>query len=199
MAQNVRLGAFVVTILAILGIFVFLIGSTESRFQANYSLRAQFSNVSGLDEGADVRVGGLHKGAVRKIEVPATPESKMTVVMDVSRQTQGIVKKDSIASIKTEGLVGNKYVEISFGSKDSPQVRSGDTIASEPPLDISDLLGKTNQILDATKSSLDNVQSVTRSLDAIATKINTGKGTVGALINDKSVYQEANAGGHGSA
>src|SRR5579872_4106274 len=192
MAQSVRLGVFVVITLAMLGLFVFLVGSMESKFQANYRLQAQFPNVSGLDEGADVRVGGLHKGTVRKIELPSTPDGKMTVVMDLSRQTQNIVKKDSVASIKTEGLLGDKYVEITFGSKESPLLHSGDTISSEPPLDISDLLGKTNQVLDATRGSLDNIQSATKNLDAIAGKINTGKGTVGALINDKSVYQEAN-------
>jgi len=194
MAQSIRLGAFVLITLAILALFVFLVGSTESKFQANYRLQAQFQNVSGLEEGADVRVGGLHKGTVRKIVLPSNPDGKITVIMDLSRQTEKIVKQDSLASIKSEGLVGNKYVEVSFGSAASAAIRPGGTIGSEAPLDISDLLGKTNQILDTTKGALDNLQSATENVSAIAEKINNGRGTVGALINDKSVYQEASAG-----
>jgi phospholipid/cholesterol/gamma-HCH transport system substrate-binding protein len=194
MGQSVRLGVFVVITLAILGLFVFLVGSMESKFQANYRLQAQFQNVSGLDEGADVRVGGLHEGTVRKIALPSNADGKMTIVMDLSRSTRNLIKKDSLASIKSEGLVGDKYVEISFGSQDSPAVRSGDTIGSEAPIDISDLIAKTNQILDSTKGALDNFQAATQNVDSITAKINNGNGTVGALINNKAMYQQATAG-----
>jgi phospholipid/cholesterol/gamma-HCH transport system substrate-binding protein len=193
MGQSIRLGAFVIVTLGIFGVFVFMLGNVESKFQANYRLNAQFQNVSGLDEGASVRVGGLHEGTVRKIELPASPDGKLTVVMDLSRNTRNLVKQDSLASIQSEGLVGDKYVEISFGSKDSPAVRSGDTIRSQPPIDISDLIGKTNQILDSTKGALDNLQSASENVSSITARINGGRGTVGALINNQSMYQEANA------
>src|SRR5215467_3796599 len=125
MGQNIRLGAFVLVTLGILAVFIFLVGSTESKFQANYRLQAQFQNVSGLEEGADVRVGGLRKGAVRKIVLPSQPDGKILVVMDLSRQTESIVKQDSVALIKSEGLVGNKYVEVSFGTSAAAPVRNG--------------------------------------------------------------------------
>jgi phospholipid/cholesterol/gamma-HCH transport system substrate-binding protein len=194
MPKSVRVGAFVVITLAILALFVFLIGNTQSKFQANYRLQAQFQNVSGLEEGADVRLGGLHKGTVRKIELPARPDGKITVVMDLSRQTRNLIKQDSTADIKSEGLVGNKYVEISFGSVDAPEVPAGGTINSQPPLDISDLMGKASQILDSTKGTLDNLQVATANVSTITSKINNGRGTVGALINDKTVYQQATDG-----
>jgi phospholipid/cholesterol/gamma-HCH transport system substrate-binding protein len=165
----------------------------QSKFQANYRLEAHFQNVSGLEEGADVRVGGLRKGTVRKIELPSQPDGKLTVVMDMSRKTRAVLKQDSLASIKSEGLVGNKYVEISFGSKDAPALPDGATIASNPPVDIADLIGKTSQILDSTQVTLGHLESATESADAIVAKMNSGRGTAGALINDKSVYQEANA------
>jgi len=194
MAQNVRLGAFVLITLAILSLFVFLVGSSESKFQANYRLQSQFQNVSGLEEGADVRVGGVRKGTVRKIELPSQPDGKITVIMEVARRTRDVVKQDSTAAIKSEGLVGNKYVEVSFGSKEASPIQDGSTINSEPPIDISDLIGKTNEILDSTQVALGSIQAATKNVDTITAKINNGRGTVGALINDKSVYQEANAG-----
>src|SRR5262249_26239948 len=79
MKQSIRLGAFVLISLAILALFVFLVGSTESKFQSNDRLQAQFQNVSGLEEGADVRIGGLRKGTVRKIVLPSSADGKMTV------------------------------------------------------------------------------------------------------------------------
>jgi ABC-type transporter Mla subunit MlaD len=62
MSQSIRLGAFILVTLAILGLLVFLVGSMESRFESNYQLKAQFQNVKGLNEGADVRVGGHTQG-----------------------------------------------------------------------------------------------------------------------------------------
>jgi phospholipid/cholesterol/gamma-HCH transport system substrate-binding protein len=194
MAQSIRLGAFVLTTLAILAAFFLLIGRKESKFEATYRLQAQFQNVSGLEEGADVRVGGLHEGTVRQIVLPPEPNGKMTVVMDLSRKTGNLIKQDSIASIKSEGLVGNKYVEISFGSMASLPVRSGSMIGSEPPLDISDLMGKANQILGSANGVLDNLHTAAANVGTITNKINSGQGTVGALINDKSMYKEADEG-----
>lgn len=192
--QNIRLGAFVLIGLAILALLVFLVGSTESKFQANDTLQAQFENVSGLEAGADVRVGGLRQGAVRKIILPARPDGKMTVVMQVSRHTRNLIKQDSVASIESEGLVGNKFVEISFGSESAARVPQGGTIQSQRPLDISDLMNKTNHILDLTNGALSNLQTATANVSAITSKINAGRGTAGQLINNPSMYSEATAG-----
>ena len=98
-----------------------------------------------------------------------------------------------MGAIRTEGLVGAKFVEISFGSKDAPPVRNGDTIGSEPPIDFSDLLKKTNEILDSTKSTTSSLDSAANNLNSISAKINQGKGTLGALVNDKKVYNQLNA------
>src|SRR5579863_9360914 len=194
MSQTIRLGAFILVTLAIFGLFVFLVGSMESRFESNYELRAQFQNVQGLSEGADVRVGGIRKGTVRRIELPGQPDGKVTVVMDLAKATQNIVKHDSVATIRTEGLLGDKYVEVSFGSAEAERIKSGETIAGEPPLDISDLYVRAEEILDTGEAALQNIQAASGDLSGIASKINQGRGTIGALVNDKSVYQQAAAG-----
>jgi phospholipid/cholesterol/gamma-HCH transport system substrate-binding protein len=186
MSKEFRLGLFIVGTLLILAAGVFLIGSKESLFRSTYRLKAQFQNVSGLIDGADVRVGGIHKGTVRAIQLPKRPDEKLTVVMDLENATRDVIKKDSVASIKSEGLLGDKYVEISFGSPDVEKARDGDTIDTAPPLDVSDLITKTNQILDTAKDTMQNV-------DSISTKVNNGQGTMGALVNDKKIYQQVNA------
>jgi phospholipid/cholesterol/gamma-HCH transport system substrate-binding protein len=177
--------------LAILFAGVFLIGNTETMFKSTYRVKAEFQNVSGLSDGADVRVGGIHEGTVRKIVLPRQPDGKVTVVMDLERATRDLVKKDSLAAIKSEGLLGDKYVEVSFGSEEADRLKDGETIGSEPPLDISDLLNKTNQILDTTKTAMEGAQETVSNLQSITSKINGGQGSVGALINNKTIYNQA--------
>jgi phospholipid/cholesterol/gamma-HCH transport system substrate-binding protein len=167
---------------------VFIIGSKQYLFSPTYQLKTQFDNVAGLDAGGDVRIGGVHSGTVRSILLPHTPGEKVTVVMDLSRSTHEIVKQDSVASIATEGVVGNRFVAISFGSAGTADVRDGDMIASVPPLEMSELLKKASGILDSSQQAVQNATRATANLDSITSKIDGGKGTVGALVNDKQVY-----------
>jgi len=115
-------------------------------------------------------------------------------VMDLDRQTRNLVNKGSVAAVKSEGLLGDKYVEISFGQEDAPAVKDGDTIGSESPIDIGDLIKKADQILATAGDAMQGVQGTTRNLEAATTQIKEGKGTVGALINDRTMYQQASAG-----
>src|SRR5215467_7899632 len=116
MSRTLWIGIFVVAGLLVLAAGVFLIGSKELMFSSTYTLRSEFENVSGLIEGAQVRVGGVQEGTIDRIELPKSPDRKVAIVMDMKRSTHDLLKKDSVASIKTEGLLGDKYVEISFGS-----------------------------------------------------------------------------------
>jgi phospholipid/cholesterol/gamma-HCH transport system substrate-binding protein len=190
MTRAARLGAFIIATLAILAAGIFIIGDRQYLFSSTYRLKAQFSTVVGLDEGAEVRVGGVHSGSVRRIDLPKTPTDKITVLMDLQPSTHDIVKQDSVAAIQTEGLLGNEYVSISFGSAQGLNVQDGDTIASQPPLVLADLIKKTDVILDSSKEALDNTTVVTANLRAISAKINEGQGTIGALVNDKKMYTE---------
>jgi phospholipid/cholesterol/gamma-HCH transport system substrate-binding protein len=146
-----------------------------------------------LTDGAEVRVNGINEGTVKRKDLPRRPDGKIRVVMNLKTATREVVKKDSVAAIKSEGLVGDKYVEISFGSNESPKVSDGDTIQAERPLEIADLIKKTNVILDSAKGAMQSFDETAGYLQSISSKINRGSGTMGALINDRSVYQNANA------
>jgi len=182
------LGAFIVATLLILAVGVFIIGSREYIFGSTYQLKAQFDNVAGLAAGADVQVGGVHSGTVRSIALPHQPGEKVTVFMDLDKATHEIIKQDSLASIETEGLLGNQYLAISFGSAGQGEVRNGDTIASLPPLQMSELLKKTSGILDSSQQAIQNATLATAHLNSVSAKIDSGQGTVGALVNDKVMY-----------
>jgi len=133
--------------------------------------------------GAVVRSGGVRIGIVDKIRMPRRSGEKVTVVMKLRKATQEVIKKDSVASIETEGLLGAKYVTVSFGSTESEPVRDGDGIASRPPLDLGELAKKASD-------ALTNVDAAAASMRSIAAKIDAGEGTVGALVNDKKIYQD---------
>jgi phospholipid/cholesterol/gamma-HCH transport system substrate-binding protein len=188
MSRVARLGVFIVVTLAVLVAGVFIIGSKQYLFQSTYKLKAQFENVAGLAEGADVQVGGVHSGTVTGILLPSKPGEKVSVVMELARSTRQIIKQDSVASIETEGLLGNQYLAISFGSAGQGDVKDGQTIQSEPPLEMADLLKKTNGILDTSQQAILNVTQATAHLNSVSAKIDSGQGSVGALVNDKGLY-----------
>ncbi len=188
MSRAARLGAFIVATLAILVAGVFIIGGKQYLFSSTYRLKAQFDNVAGLDAGGDVRVGGVHSGTVRSIVLPHKPGEKVTVIMDLGKSTHEIIKQDSVATIETEGLLGNQFLAISFGSAGTADVRDGDLIASQPPLEMADLLQKTSGILDSSEQAIQNATRAAASLQSISAKIDAGRGTAGALVNDKQLY-----------
>jgi phospholipid/cholesterol/gamma-HCH transport system substrate-binding protein len=167
---------------------IFIIGGKQYLFSSTYQLKAQFDNVVGLDAGGDVRVGGVHSGTVHNIVLPHKPGEKVTVIMDLDKTTHEIIKQDSVATIETEGLLGNQFLAISFGSAGSGDVRNGDTIASLPPLEMSDLLQKTSGILDSSQQAIQNATRAAANLDSISAKIDKGQGTAGALVNDRALY-----------
>jgi len=135
MSTAFRLGVFIVGTILILSAGIFLIGGKEFLFSSTYSLRADFKNVGGLADGAQVRVGGIPEGTVKHIALPKRPGDQVTVEMNLQHATQNVLKKDSVATIKSEGLLGDKYVEISFGSDQAGRLKNGDTIPSAPPIE----------------------------------------------------------------
>jgi phospholipid/cholesterol/gamma-HCH transport system substrate-binding protein len=192
MPKPLRLGIFIVGSLLLFGAGIFWIGSRQFRFTSTYRLNAAFQNAAGLAAGANVQVGGIHQGTVERIILPPSPDQKIRVEMQIREATRNVVKKDSVASIRTEGLVGDQYVEIGFGSKGAAPVRDGDTITAEAPLQISEMMKKTDAILDSAQSAIRNIDQTAGNLQVMSSKLNTGKGTVGALVNDRSVYEHVN-------
>src|ERR1700685_3272676 len=139
MSRAARLGAFIIATLAILAVGIFIIGDRQYLFSDTYRLKAQFATVVGLDEGAEVSVGGGHRGSVRRVGLPKMSIYKIHGLRVFQPSAHDIIKQDSVAAIQTEGLLGNEYVSISFGSAQALNVRDGDTIASVPPLVLADI------------------------------------------------------------
>jgi outer membrane protein OmpA-like peptidoglycan-associated protein len=108
--------------------------------------------------------------------------------MDLDKSTREVIKHDSVASIETTGVLGNQYVAISFGSAGQAEVKDGEIIESEPPMVMGDMLKKASGILDSSQLAIQNTTEATAHLKSISAKIDSGQGTVGALVNDKRLY-----------
>jgi phospholipid/cholesterol/gamma-HCH transport system substrate-binding protein len=188
MSRVARLGTFIVGTLAILAAGIFVIGSKEYLFRSTYQLRAEFDNVAGLEAGADVQVGGVHSGTVQSITLPHKPSDKVMVLMNLDKATREIIKNDSVASIETEGVLGNQFLAISFGSEGQAEVKDGEIIESESPLVLADMLKKANDILNSSQQAIQNTTQATAHLNSVSAKIDSGVGTAGALVNDKQLY-----------
>jgi phospholipid/cholesterol/gamma-HCH transport system substrate-binding protein len=188
MSRTARLGAFILGTLAILATGIFIIGSKKYLFSSTYELKSKFATVAGLDAGADVLVGGVHVGTVHSIDLPQKSDDQVTIVLELNQSTRKIIKQDSVASIQTEGLLGNQYVAVSFGSANKPEVKDGDSIASVPPLEMAALLDKANGLLGQGQVAMGHITQVAAHLNSVSAKIDSGNGTVGALINDRELY-----------
>jgi len=193
MSRTARLGAFILGTLVILAVGIFIIGSKKYLFTPTYQLKTKFHTVAGLQTGADILVGGVHSGTVRSIELPSHPGDDVLVTLEMDNVTHRIVKQDSMASIQTEGLLGNQYIAVSFGSTGKSDVKSGDFINSVPPLEMNALIEKANDILSKGQQAMGHVNEVAAHFSSVSAKIDNGKGTVGALINDREIYNNANA------
>jgi phospholipid/cholesterol/gamma-HCH transport system substrate-binding protein len=157
-------------------------------------VKAEFDSVGGLNPGAPVRLAGIYQGTVRQIDSPRTTTEKVSVIMDLEDRTRSLIRTDSVAFIKAEGLLGDKFIEISIGSENEPALQEGATVPGAAPWEISDLFGKANRILDSTTAVVENAEKITTHLSAVSSKIDQGKGTIGALVNDRTLYSQVAAG-----
>ena len=190
MSREARLGLFIFTALILFAVGIFLIGKGRFLFSDTYVLNANFETVSGLVPGAEVRMGGVRVGAVSAIELPSQPGGKIVVRMEMDGATSRLIRKDSIASIQTEGLLGSKFVQVTFGSAGAGPVQAGESIAAGRSPDLSDIMAKTSDVLDTTNSALRNIEAATLHIKDITEKVDSGQGTFGKLLNSNDIYRE---------
>ncbi len=175
---EVKVGAFVVIILTLFAVVIFAIGSHQKYFQRQYTLSGCFFNIKGLIIGAPVRLAGLTVGRVSAICFAEDIEKKIIKVeMKISKEVQGRIREDSIATIQTMGLLGDKYVEITMGSPEKEVLPDRARIKSVDPIDLFAYMTKAEEAIDAINTILLDVKE-------ISTQIRSGKGFVHTLLYD---------------
>ena len=217
-------GAFVLGGVLLFGVGLFLIGDRRMLFDRSVEIYTEFANIAGLEEGGKVRVGGMDAGEVASIQVPATPSARFRVKLRVREDFHQLLRVDSLATIQTDGLVGNKFIQIEPGTDQAKAVPTLGTIPSREAFELSEMLQRMSDTVDLIrttivdlKSGIDgalasvtdtaneaqdlmndigseareimaSTQKVSSNLNAIVAGLRDGKGTVGKLLTDESMY-----------
>ncbi|MCO4294664.1 MlaD family protein [Solitalea sp. MAHUQ-68] len=176
--KKIKLGAFVLVTLVLTIIAVFLIGRKKKLFSNTFYVSAYYKNIGGLQVGNNVRFSGIFVGIVEKIEL--VTDSTVRVDMQIEEGVRKFIKKDALASIGSEGLMGDKLVIISPGKNSLQPIESGGKIATSEPMDMDKVI---NQLGNITASAT----AITTDLAKITNHINTGKGSLGRLIYDNQI------------
>jgi phospholipid/cholesterol/gamma-HCH transport system substrate-binding protein len=171
-----KLGMFVILGLALFMITIYFIGSNKNLFSSTFHLKSQFKNVSGLKEGNNVRFSGINVGTVKDIEFIS--DSAVVVNLIIKEEVQKYIKTDAIASIGSDGLMGDKVLTISPGTSSNKTVSDNSTIRSVKAVELEDLM-------KGLRKSVDNAEIITLQLSEFSTKINKGKGALNKVLTDE--------------
>lgn len=151
-------GAFVIIGIILFAVGLYLIGNRRMMFSETFEVYAEFSRVAGLQNGGMVRVAGLDAGEVESIHLPTSPSGKFRVKLRVRQDMHALIRLDSVASIQSDGLVGNKFIQVESGTDESPVVPDRGTIMSREPFDLADMLERVNGTIDLVTTMITDVR-----------------------------------------
>ena len=175
--NTIRLGIFVSAGIFLFILGIYYIGQRRQLFNSKFKVTAIFKDIGGLQVGNNVRFSGINVGIVDMIQ--QITDSSVQVDMYINERTRKFIKKNASAIIGSDGLMGNKLVTISPGFGTMHEITNNDTIATEVPTTIDDILKKV-------KVTSDNVADITDDLAAMTDNIRQGKGTIGKLFFDSA-------------
>jgi phospholipid/cholesterol/gamma-HCH transport system substrate-binding protein len=176
-SNNIKLGVFVLAGLLFLILLLYMIGRNRNLFGRNYVLKARFENVQGLIPGNNVRFAGIQAGTVKKIQILNDTMIEVTMFIDVDMKS--VIRKNAVASIGTDGLVGNRVVNIVPSKTSAALAMDGDLIESKKMLN-------TDAMLDVLNKTNNDVSILAMELKETVQRINKST-AVWALLNDNSI------------
>jgi phospholipid/cholesterol/gamma-HCH transport system substrate-binding protein len=207
---QLRVGVFVLAALVAFVGMIYALGARARLFEARYTIHADFAEVGGLTEGATIRLAGVQIGRVTGVHLPAAPGGKVRIDLTIAHRYADRIRRDSAARIETQGLLGDKLVEITVGTAGAPPVEPGEAIAARDPVDLTQIIsggGETVRAVATLAESLRQtaaafnqakvVQDVaaathsarraTEQLARITTEVQTGRGWAHALVYEEPV------------
>lgn len=185
--SQLRVGITVIVASVILAILIFLMSGTAGLFTKKITLKAYFNNATGLREGAPVRLEGVDIGNITGITIVSDkPLTPVQVSMKVSTKYDAVLRKDSMVTLTTAGVLGETFVDINSRSAKGPKAADGDTLATLERPDFQDML-------KAGQSTLQNMQALIGRLDRIVGEVESGRGSVGKLLKDPALFDKMNA------
>ena len=183
-SQKIQLGIFVIIGTLVFLAAIYFIGNKQNMFGNTSHLKAVFVNVNGLQPGNNVRYAGIDIGTVKEIEM--INDTTISVNMIIDNKIMEHIKKNAIATISSDGLVGNMIINIIPGKGAAEKVENGDTIQSYSRIG-------TDAMLETLNVTNENAAMLTADLLKITQEITQGNGTVGLLIRDTLMAQDLKA------
>ena len=180
-AQKFYLGLFIVITTIILVTALYFIGNRQNLFGHTFRISAVFNNVNGLILGNNVRYSGINIGTVKNIVM--INDSTICVDMVIEDKMLKHMKKNAVAAVGSDGLVGSMVINIVPGKEVSEALKPGDTIKSYNKTSTTDMLETLN-------TTNDNAAKLTSNLLKITETIKEGKGTIGMLIEDAEMASD---------
>lgn len=178
--KSVTVGIFVLIGIIILVTGILTLGAQQKAFVRSIRVFSVFDDVGGLQPGNNVWFSGVKIGTVKKINFYG--ESQVEIEMNIESSAKEYIKKNSKATISSDGLIGNKIIVIYGGSGQGPSIEEGDRLDAEMPLD-------TDKMMETLQVNNNNLVSITEDLKVLTHKIASGEGIVGAVLTDSVLVQ----------
>jgi len=173
--NTVRLGIYIASGIVLFIVAIYIIGSSKNLFQVNVKVTALFEDVKGLKVGANIRFTGIDVGTVTKTVILS--DSAVMVELAIQDKVTPFIKKGTVATIASEGLMGSKIIVLLPGSPDEESIEKGDVLATMEAVEIDDILREI-------KVSSERISEVSYNLIDITDKMNRGEGIFGKIFTD---------------
>ena len=182
--RAVLVGFFVFLGLIFLGGGIIMVGNLRETFKNKMEVISHFDEVNGLKKGNNIWFSGVKIGIVNSLSFYG--KSQVEVSMKIAKNIQHYIRKDAKVKISSDGLIGNKILVIYGGTEEAGEVQSGDILAVEKTFSSEDMI---NTLQENNK----NAQEITNEIKIITSKLASGEGTIGKMLNDNSIYVNLNA------
>jgi phospholipid/cholesterol/gamma-HCH transport system substrate-binding protein len=182
---QIRIGAFILAGLVAFLAITYMLGAQARYFERKYQLYAEFTEVGGLTEGATVRLAGVQIGRVTGVELPPHPGGKVRVTLTITRRFADRIRRNSEARIVTQGLLGDKLVEVSVGSADAAPLKSGDVLVSRDPFEMQQMFAAAAGTLKQVDQLAVSLRSAADRVDRMSAEVEKGKGWLHVLIYEE--------------
>ena len=183
-SNKIKLGIFISIGMLVFIVGIYFIGEGQQLFRSTFRISGVFKDVAGLQVGNNVRLSGVNIGVVDNIQIESDSSTRVEMLID--EDARMFIKKDAIAAIGSEGLMGNKMMIIAPGTGGKKEIENDDSVATTMPMNMDDLFV-------SLKSTIDNTSSITSDLAMITSNIQSGKGTIGRLLMDPTMRQNVDS------
>src|SRR5437016_3221417 len=185
---ELRVGILVVVSFALLALAIFYVSGESGIFTKRYKVISYFASANGLRSGAEVWLEGVTIGNVDQVRISkeADPKKAVEVQLQLDQNYRNIIRTDSMVTIGTIGLLGDKYVNITRGSE------AGEVLADNGEL-VGSEAGDIAKIVTGTSDFVANLDALSNQVKKLADRVDRGEGTLGRLLTDTAIFDNANA------